>query len=117
MSASFPRLIARGALLTVLVASAASSFGQIPAASSARNIPNEVEQSEPRIAQIIAKAEDGMRRMGANSCDEARTTQAGTSGRCSAGATKDRGPASRKARRTPCRRRPDDWGTSKEVPC
>src|SRR4029453_5422140 len=62
MSASFPRLIARGALLTVLVASAASSFGQIPAASSARNIPNEVEQSEPRIAQIIAKAEDHFRK-------------------------------------------------------
>jgi membrane-bound lytic murein transglycosylase D len=62
MSASFPRLIARGALLTVLVASAASSFGQIPAASSARSIPNEVEQSEPRVAQIIAKAEDHFRK-------------------------------------------------------
>ncbi|PWT87646.1 MAG: hypothetical protein C5B55_14455 [Blastocatellia bacterium] len=62
MSASLPRLIARGALLTALVASAASSFGQIPVASSARAIPTEVEQSEQRITQIIAKAEDHFRK-------------------------------------------------------
>jgi len=62
MSASLTRLIARGALFTALVACAASSFGQIPAASSARSIPNDVEQSEPRIAQIIAKAEDHFRK-------------------------------------------------------
>ncbi|HZJ44045.1 MAG TPA: transglycosylase SLT domain-containing protein [Pyrinomonadaceae bacterium] len=58
MSASVPRLMARVALFTVLVASAASSFAQIPVASSARSIPNEVEQSEGRVAQIIARAED-----------------------------------------------------------
>lgn len=62
MSASFPRLIARGALLTVLVASAASSYAQIPAASSARAIPTEVEQSETRITQVIARAEDHFRK-------------------------------------------------------
>src|SRR5437868_11209062 len=62
MSASFPRLMARVALLTALVASAASSFGQIPVASSARAIPTEVEQSEGRIAQIIARAEDHFRK-------------------------------------------------------
>jgi membrane-bound lytic murein transglycosylase D len=62
MSASFPRLMARVALLTALVASAASSFGQIPVASSARSIPTEVEQSEGRINQIMTRAEDHFRR-------------------------------------------------------
>jgi len=50
------------ALFTVLVASAASSFAQIPVASSARSIPNEVEQSEGRVALIIARAEDHFRK-------------------------------------------------------
>src|SRR5215213_225629 len=62
MSASFPRLMARVALLTALVASAASSFAQIPVASSARSIPTEVEQSEGRINQILTRAEDHFRR-------------------------------------------------------
>ena len=62
MSASFPRMIARAALLTALVASAASSFAQIPVASSARSIPTEVEQSDARISQIIARAEDHFRK-------------------------------------------------------
>src|SRR5438045_256645 len=62
MSASFTRLMARVAVLTVLVASAASSFAQIPVASSARSIPTEVEQSEGRITQIMTRAEDHFRR-------------------------------------------------------
>jgi membrane-bound lytic murein transglycosylase D len=62
MSASFTRLMARVALLTALVATAASSYAQIPAASSARSIPTEVEQSETRVAQIIARAEDHFRK-------------------------------------------------------
>ena len=62
MSASFPRLMARVALLSALVASAASSFAQIPVASSARAIPTEVEQSEGRITQIMTRAEDHFRR-------------------------------------------------------
>src|SRR6185295_14853299 len=62
MSASFPRLMARVALLTALVASAASAFGQIPVASSARTIPTEVEQSEIRINQIMTHAEDHFRK-------------------------------------------------------
>src|SRR5918997_2823392 len=62
MSASFPRLMARVALLTALVATAASSYAQIPAASSARSIPTQVEQSEGRVAQIIARAEDHFRK-------------------------------------------------------
>ena len=62
MSASFPRLMARVALLTTLVAFAASSYAQIPAASSARSIPTEVEQSEARVQQVIARAEDHFRK-------------------------------------------------------
>ena len=62
MSASFSRLIARVALITALVATAASSYAQIPAAPSARSIPSEVEQSEARVTQIIARAEDHFRK-------------------------------------------------------
>src|ERR1043166_1420426 len=61
MSASFPRLIAGVALLTIAV-SPVSSFAQIPVASSARTIPTEVEQSEGRITQIISRAEDHFRK-------------------------------------------------------
>src|SRR5215470_16540414 len=62
MSASFPRLIAGVALLTTLAVSPVSSFAQIPVASSARTIPTEVEQSEGRITQVIARAEDHFRK-------------------------------------------------------
>jgi len=62
MSASFPRLIACVALLTAVVASPLSVFAQIPVASSARTIPTEVEQSEGRITQVIARAEDHFRK-------------------------------------------------------
>jgi len=62
MSASFPRLIACVALLTTLVGSPAITFAQIPAGSSARTIPTEVEQSEGRVTQIITRAEDHFRK-------------------------------------------------------
>jgi len=62
MSASFPRLIAGVALLTTIAVSPVSSSAQIPVGSSARTIPTEVEQSEGRIAQIIARAEDHFRK-------------------------------------------------------
>jgi membrane-bound lytic murein transglycosylase D len=45
-----------------LVASAATSVAQIPAASSARTIPTEVEQSEGRVTQIMTRAEDHFRK-------------------------------------------------------
>src|SRR4030095_1176038 len=60
MSTSFPRLIARAALLTAFVAS--NGLAQIPAASSARSIPTEVEQADVRVTQIIARAEDHFRK-------------------------------------------------------
>jgi membrane-bound lytic murein transglycosylase D len=61
MSVSFPRLVPVGLLIAV-VSSPATNFAQIPAASSARNIPTAVEQSDARISQVIAKAEDHFRK-------------------------------------------------------
>ena len=62
ISTSIPRLKACVALLMALVASAATSIAQIPVASSARTIQNEVEQSEGRVTQIMTRAEDHFRR-------------------------------------------------------
>jgi len=59
---SFPQLLPRVTLLAALIVPATSIFGQIPAGSSARTIPSEVEKSDPRVSQIIAKAEDHFRK-------------------------------------------------------
>src|SRR5215216_2785160 len=72
MFASFPRLIAGVALLTMLASAPASTFAQIPVASSARTITTEVEQSEGRINQIIARAEDHFRKAKLNLEDNKR---------------------------------------------
>ena len=56
------RSMACVALLTLLAGLSVNSFAQIPVASSARAIPTEVEQSEGRIAQIVARAEDHFRK-------------------------------------------------------
>lgn len=57
MTTCFPRLIARAALLLALVAPAAIVSAQIPAGSSARSIPNEVEKADARVQGVIARAE------------------------------------------------------------
>ncbi|HEY6243460.1 MAG TPA: transglycosylase SLT domain-containing protein [Pyrinomonadaceae bacterium] len=62
MSVSFPRLMPRVALLVAVGLSPITNFAQIPAASSARNIPTAVEQSDVRISQVIAKSEDHFRK-------------------------------------------------------
>jgi membrane-bound lytic murein transglycosylase D len=62
MKPSFPTLIAKVTLLTVLVLSAISAFGQIPAGSSARSIPNEVEKSDALVSDVIGRAEDHFRK-------------------------------------------------------
>ena len=59
---SFPQLLPRVTLLAALIVPATSIFGQIPAGSSARTIQSEVEKSDPRVSQIIAKAEDHFRK-------------------------------------------------------
>lgn len=62
-SLNFPRVIARVAVVSALMAvPMASNFGQIPAGSSARTIPNEVEKASPRVSQIITAAEDHFRK-------------------------------------------------------
>src|SRR5215470_14341328 len=62
MSVSFPRSTPRVALLVAVGLSPITNFAQIPAASSARNIPTAVEQSDGRISQVIAKSEDHFRK-------------------------------------------------------
>ena len=57
---SFPRLIAFLGLFIALPA--ASISAQIPAGSSARTIPTEVEKSDPLVSRIIARAEDHFRK-------------------------------------------------------
>jgi membrane-bound lytic murein transglycosylase D len=57
MLTSFPRLIARLALFTVLAVPALSVSGQIPAGSSARDIPTAVQQSEEQVSRVITAAE------------------------------------------------------------
>src|SRR5437899_5842191 len=72
MSTSFSRLIARVAILAALVTAAASTFAQIPAGSSARAIPTEVEKTDVRVSQIIARAEDHFRKGKLNLDDNKR---------------------------------------------
>ena len=62
MITSFPTLIARVTLFTVLVVPAVSIYAQIPAGSSARDIPTAVQQSEDRVSKVITTAEDYFRR-------------------------------------------------------
>lgn len=62
ISTSFPHWAFRAVLSAALVALPVSIFAQIPVGSSARSIPTEVQQSEGRINQIIARAEDHFRK-------------------------------------------------------
>ncbi len=69
---NFPRFIAPVALFAALAVSATSSFGQIPAGSSARTIPNEIEKASARVSQIITRAEDHFRKGKLNLEDDKR---------------------------------------------
>lgn len=62
MPTSFPTLVARITLFVVLVTSAVSVLGQIPAGSSARDIPTAVQQSDERVSNVITTAEDHFRK-------------------------------------------------------
>jgi len=57
MLTSFPTVIARITLFTVLVVPALSVYGQIPGGSSARDIPTAVQQSEDQVSRVITAAE------------------------------------------------------------
>ncbi|HEV2884277.1 MAG TPA: transglycosylase SLT domain-containing protein, partial [Pyrinomonadaceae bacterium] len=62
MTMSLPGLVARLTLLTVLIVPAVSVFAQIPGGSSARDIPNAVQQSDEHVSKVIATAEDHFRK-------------------------------------------------------
>lgn len=57
MKTSFPRLIARAAFFVALAVSTTNLYAQIPAGSSERSIPNEIEKTDARVNQIISDAE------------------------------------------------------------
>jgi membrane-bound lytic murein transglycosylase D len=62
MPLSFPTLIARTTLFAVLVLPAVTVWGQIPAGSSARDIPTVVQQTDGQVSRIITTAEDHFRK-------------------------------------------------------
>src|SRR6266849_6695824 len=62
MSMSFATPIQRITLISLLVASATVVSAQIPAGSSARSIPNEVEKSDAQVGEVISRAEDHFRK-------------------------------------------------------
>ena len=62
MSTSFPTLIARTTLFAVLVLPAVTICAQIPAGSSARDIPTAVQQTDGQVSKIITTAEDHFRK-------------------------------------------------------
>ena len=62
MRTSFPLLIARLTLFAVLVVPAISVSGQIPAGSSARDIPTAVQRTDEQVTRVIATAEDSFRK-------------------------------------------------------
>ncbi len=59
---SFPRSMSGIALVAMLILPAVGAFAQIPAGSSARGIQTDVEKSDPRVSQLISKAEDHFRK-------------------------------------------------------
>ena len=73
MTTSYPTLIARLSLFAVLVVPAVSVYGQIPAGgSSARDIPNAVQQSDEHVSKVITNAEDHFRKGKLNLADNKR---------------------------------------------
>jgi membrane-bound lytic murein transglycosylase D len=76
MTTSFPRLIARAALFVALTFSATNLYAQIPAGSSARSIPTEVEKMDARVTQLITQSEarfkEGELHLKASERDQAR---------------------------------------------
>lgn len=72
MITSFPRLIARAALLGLLILPASYVSAQVPMGSSARDIPTEVQNSDKRVTEVITRAEDYFRKGQLNLADSRR---------------------------------------------
>src|SRR5947209_4456484 len=62
MSASLPRVLAPVVISGLILTAVAGVSAQIPAGSSARSIPTEVEKSEVQVTKIISTAEDHFRK-------------------------------------------------------
>jgi len=62
MTMTFATPMKRITLISLLVASATVVSAQIPAGSSARSIPTEVEKSDVLVGEVISKAEDHFRK-------------------------------------------------------
>jgi membrane-bound lytic murein transglycosylase D len=57
LTTSFPRAIIRTAFFAAIALSATNVFAQIPAGSSARSIPTEIEKMDVRVTQLITQSE------------------------------------------------------------
>jgi membrane-bound lytic murein transglycosylase D len=58
---SIPRRLANAALLTTLLLPAVSLRAQVSTQSYLRNTPNEIEREDPRVQQIVTRAEEHFR--------------------------------------------------------
>lgn len=76
MNHSSPRAILRAAVFAAFALSSTTLYAQIPAGSSARSIPTEVEKMDARVQQLIAQAEarfkEGELHLKAGERDQAR---------------------------------------------
>src|SRR6266481_6289709 len=72
MVVNFPRSIVCVAVLATLFGAAIGVKAQIPAGSSARSIPTEVERTNAQVSQLIARAEDHFRKGKLNLDDNKR---------------------------------------------
>ncbi len=69
---SLPRLIANATLIVAFVAPGLTLHAQVPAVSTLRNTPNDVERDDPRVAQVIDRAENHFKKGKLNLADNRR---------------------------------------------
>src|SRR6476469_3197619 len=62
MSLRFATTTKRLKLISLLILSATVASAQIPAGSSARSIPNDVEKSDAQVGEVISRADDHFRK-------------------------------------------------------
>ena len=72
MVVRFPRLIVGLTMIATLCGAATGVLAQIPAGSSARSIPTEIERTNGQVSQLIALAEDHFRKGKLNLDDNKR---------------------------------------------
>lgn len=72
MITSLPRMIARAAFLVALITPTANLYAQAPSISSLRSTPSDIEREDPRIAQLISRAENHFKQGQLNLADNKR---------------------------------------------